>query len=312
MGFHCPLFSGLHEPHRPDPGTQRGVRAPVSDTRLKSFWLHVTTQASALTVHPSTTAPKWLVGRRPAGPAPGVGAGGVQPGRASVNPGDPPALSPQFGHSCPKSTFLLPSRPSRTIVSLIFCVQWTFTRPLLKVIKKTQKTSFISPRERALGHCAQTAHSSAREATGAAGQPDSAAARGAGPARSAGGSEVCQAVSTAQAVLPECDQRGGFKGNQIRSSLCVCVCACAHSCYLRPCGMLHIPGRWASCPVKTERERALAKATQHTREQAPGSGLSHPQPHSLGGTLPLHFKAFQMLPAAPAGSGTSPMHESEK
>ena len=138
-----------------------------------------------------------------------------------------------------------------------------------------------------------------------------AAARGAGPARSAGGSEGCQGVSTAQAVLPECDQRAGSKGIRLEAVVCVCVCvrvrvcARAHSCYLRPCGMLHIPGRWASCPVKTERERALAKATQCTRERAPGSGPSRPHPHSLGGTLPLHFKAFQMLPAAPAGSGTT-------
>ena len=45
------------------------------------------------------------------------------------------------------------SRPSRTVVSLIFCVQWTFTRPLLKVIKKKlgRLHSYV-PRERALGH----------------------------------------------------------------------------------------------------------------------------------------------------------------
>lgn len=52
VGFHCPQFSGLHEPHRPDPGTQGGVRAPVSDTRLESFWLRVTTQACAPTASP--------------------------------------------------------------------------------------------------------------------------------------------------------------------------------------------------------------------------------------------------------------------
>lgn len=95
VGFHCPQFSGLHEPHRPDPGTQGGVRAPVSDTRLESFWLRVTTQACAPTASPPhTAAPKWLAGPRPVGPAPGVGAGGAQPGRASANPGDPPTLSP--------------------------------------------------------------------------------------------------------------------------------------------------------------------------------------------------------------------------
>lgn len=154
---------------------------------------------------------------------------------------------------------------------------------------------------RGKGHwdTAQTEHSSAREDMCTTGQPDSAAARGAGPARPAGVSKVCQGVSTAQAVLPECDQRGRSEGNQIRSSLRarVCACVCADSCYLRPCGMLHIPGRWASCPVKTERESVLAKTTQRTREQALGSGLSHPHSLSVAPCLfPLkHFRCSQQL-----------------
>lgn len=83
----------------------------------------------------------------------------------------------------------------------------------------------------------------------------------------------------------------------------MCVCEC--TCYLRPRGMLHIWGRWARCPVKEEEERVLAKATQRTREQGPGSRRPNPHAHSFGGTLPFPFKAFQMLAAAPAGSGTT-------
>lgn len=120
--------------------------------------------------------------------------------------------------------------------------------------------------------------------------------RGAGPAgalpgRSAGISKVCQGVSTAQAFLPECGQRGGFKG-----AGCVCVCEC--TCYLRPRGMLHIWGRWARCPVKEEEERVLAKATQRTREQGPGSRRPiHMLTLSVAPCLfPLrHFRCSQQL-----------------
>lgn len=112
---------------------------------------------------------------------------------------------------------------------------------------------------RGKGHwdTAQTEHSSAREDMCTTGQPDSAAARGAGPARPAGVSKVCQGVSTAQAVLPECDQRGRSEGNQIRSSLRACVCVCVrrlmlfkamwHASHSRKMGLVSSENREGKC-----------------------------------------------------------------
>ena len=79
VGFHCPQFSGLHKPHRPDPGTQRGVRAPVSDTRLKSSWLRVTTQASVPTATPPTHCCSKVAGGTEASGTRSRGRGGWGP-----------------------------------------------------------------------------------------------------------------------------------------------------------------------------------------------------------------------------------------
>lgn len=134
----------------------------------------------------------------------------------------------------------------------------------------------------------------------ATGQPGSIATPGRRPSKACRVSKVCQ-VAALEAILWDVIRGESGESRQEQSSKVAYVyedmCVCADSCYLRPCGMLHIPGRWASCLVKTEREGVLAKATQRTREQALGSGLSHPHSLLVAPCLfPLkHFRCSQQL-----------------
>lgn len=163
--------------------------------------------------------------------------------------------------------------------------------------KKTQKTSFISPRERALGQYAQIEHSGARGAACVTVQPGSAAAGAPGQPGLCQGGLRGLARCAKESAPRKPSSRNVVRGEGSKEqAVCVCVCEC--TCYLRPRGMLHIWGRWARCPVKEEEERVLAKATQRTREQGPGSRRPiHMLTLSVAPCLfPLrHFRCSQQL-----------------
>lgn len=193
--------------YRTDPGT-RGVRAQFQTLSEKAFG-SMSPPGLCSNAHPPTAAPKWLAGPRPAGPLPGVGRVGsslaellrTQEVCRLCLPVWPFVPTPHF--------IALPSLP--LIVSLIFCVQWAFTHPLLKVIKKNSEGFIHIAAGKGTGTHAQTEHSRAREAMCATGQPDSHSCLGRRASKACRVSKVCQEVSTTQAILPECDQRGGSK-----------------------------------------------------------------------------------------------------